>query len=213
MRVRILLAVLIAGSLAVVLACGGSSSSTTLTPTSPSTSTPPPGSAGVQTGSLSVAVKDSPYSDATALLVTFSEVSVHSASTDSWIPLTFTGGATTRTCDLKKLVTAQDVLGTGTLTAGHYTQIRLTVSSATVYFGGTSSAACAPEVTITGTTETSTHSEVTIPSGTLKLIQEFDVPAGGATTILLDFDGDKSVNQTGNGAYKMSPVIKVVSVQ
>lgn len=212
MRVRILVAVLIAGSLAVVLACGGSSSSSTLTPTSPSSVTPP-GSAGVQTGSLSVAVKDSPYSDATALLVTFSEVSIHSASTDSWIPLTFTGGATTRTCDLKKLVTAQDVLGTGTLPAGHYTQIRLTVSSATLYFGGTSSAACAPEVTISGTTQTSTHSDLTIPSGTLKLVQEFDVPAGGATTILLDFDGDKSVNQTGNGAYKMSPVIKVVSVQ
>jgi hypothetical protein len=29
----------------------------------------------------------------------------------------------------------------------------------------------------------------------------------------VDFDGDKSVNQTGNGRYMMSPVIAVVSVQ
>ena len=54
---------------------------------------------------------------------------------------------------------------------------------------------------------------VDVPSGTLKLNREFDVPAGGATTILLDFDGDKSVHQTGNGKYKMTPVIGVVSVQ
>jgi hypothetical protein len=31
--------------------------------------------------------------------------------------------------------------------------------------------------------------------------------------MLIDFDGDKSVTQTGNGAYRMSPVISIVSVQ
>jgi hypothetical protein len=52
-----------------------------------------------------------------------------------------------------------------------------------------------------------------VASGTLKLNREFDVPAGGATKILLDFDGDKSVHETGKGRYKMSPVIGVVSIQ
>jgi hypothetical protein len=29
----------------------------------------------------------------------------------------------------------------------------------------------------------------------------------------IDFDGDKSVHETSNGTYTMSPVISVVSVQ
>jgi hypothetical protein len=47
----------------------------------------------------------------------------------------------------------------------------------------------------------------------VKLNRQFDVPAGGATTILLDFDGDRSIHETGNGRYMMRPVIAVVSVQ
>jgi hypothetical protein len=30
---------------------------------------------------------------------------------------------------------------------------------------------------------------------------------------MIDFDGDKSIHQTGNGRYTMSPVISVVSVK
>src|SRR5439155_26305145 len=95
---------------------------------------------------LTVMLKDSPYSDAKALLVTFSDVSAHSSG-DSWMTLPFAGGATSRTCDLKKLATAQDILGTGTLSAGHYTQIRLTVANAMLYFDNASAgAAWAPSV-------------------------------------------------------------------
>ena len=69
---------------------------------------------------------------------------------------------------------------------------------------------------------------VTIPSGEVKLNNEFTV-TGRGTTILLGFDGDQSVRQTGsangngngngngnangNARYMMSPVIRVVSVQ
>jgi hypothetical protein len=79
-----------------------------------------------------------------------------------------------------------------------------------------------------------------VPSGVVKLNREFTVPGGGATTILLDFDGDRSLKLTGfgngngnagngngngngrgiprnggqsAGRYIMSPVIHVVSVQ
>ena len=52
-----------------------------------------------------------------------------------------------------------------------------------------------------------------VPSDVVKLIHPFDITGSATTTILLDFDGDKSIHQTGNGAYKMQPVIKVVSVQ
>jgi hypothetical protein len=54
---------------------------------------------------------------------------------------------------------------------------------------------------------------VDVPSGVVKLVHQFEVASAATTTILLDFDGDKSIHQTGNGAYKMQPVIKVVSVQ
>jgi hypothetical protein len=163
------------------------------------------------TGSLNVMLKDSPYSDAKSLLVTFSDVSVHrdDQPDESWTKLPFAGGATSRTCDLKKLTSAQDVLGVGTLPAGHYTQIRLTVTEASLSFDNAAAgAACADTIALpAGNT-----AAVTIPSGVVKLNREFTVPSGGSTTILVDFDGDKSVNETGNGRFMMSPVISVVSV-
>jgi hypothetical protein len=157
-------------------------------------------------------LKDSPYSDAKSLLVTFSDVSVHKSDdgAETWTKLAFAGGATARTCDLKKLVTAQDVLGVGTLAAGHYTQLRLTVASAVLYFDNAATGdACAATIAAPAGASAS----VDVPSGVVKLNREFDVATAGATTILVDFDGDRSVNQTGNGRYMMSPVIAVVSVQ
>ena len=163
------------------------------------------------TGSLNLMLKDSPYSDAKSLLVTFSDVSVHrdDQGEDSWTKLPFAAGATARTCDLKKLVAAQDILGVGALPAGHYTQIRLTVTAAALYFDNAASgAACAAAINAPA----GANALLTIPSGVVKLNREFTVPAGGSTTILVDFDGDQSVHETGNGRFMMSPVISVVSV-
>jgi hypothetical protein len=177
---------------AVSYACGG--------PASPS-----------GTGTLNLMIKDSPYSDAKALLVTFSEVSAHrSESGEGRTNLTFASSATSRTCDLKKLVDAQDVLGVGALAEGHYTMIRLVVSSAALYFDNASTgAACAPTIP----TPAGRSATLTIPSGEVKLNRSFDVAAAGATTILIDFDGERSVVELGNGGYRMTPVVGVVSVQ
>ena len=83
-----------------------------------------------QTGSLTVNLKDGPYADAQAMLVTFKSVSAHHADAE-WQPLMFAGGVTTPlTCDLKKLVNVADVLGTGQLLAGHYTQLRVELADA-----------------------------------------------------------------------------------
>ena len=68
-----------------------------------------------QTGSLTVNLKDGPYADAMAMLVTFSGVSAHHADAE-WQPLKFAGEATTLTCDLKKLVNAFDVTRCGAIT-------------------------------------------------------------------------------------------------
>lgn len=176
-------------------ACGGSSSS-------------PSG----QTGTFRMMVKDSPFTDAKSLLVTFSQVNAHRGDTSegTWEHLPFAAGASSRTCDLKKLQTAQDILGTGPLAAGHYTQVRLVVSSAVIYFDNAATGdACAPTITA----PSGRNATVTIPSGEVKLNREFDVASGTTTTMLLDFDGDQSVHETGNGRFMMSPVIGVVSVQ
>ena len=159
---------------------------------------------------LNVMLKDSPYSDAKALLVTFSEVSAHVSGAGGFSVLPFSGGGTSRTCDLKKLTTAQDILGTGTLAAGHYTQVRLVVTSAVLYFDNASTgAACAASIPVPA----GNSAQVSVSSGDVKLNREFDVSSSGATTILVDFDGDQSVHAQGNGQYNMTPVISVVSVQ
>lgn len=227
-------ALLLAGG---AFACGGSGS-----PTAPGSSdaaaAASPASAGGSGGSpsgspamssLRINLTDSPFSEAKALLVTFSEVSVHRADGDAWQTIPFTTGGS-RTCDLKKLEGPVDVLGVGSLLAGKYTQVRLTVSSANLYFDTASSgAACAPTITAPA----GASAPVEIPSGVVKLNHEFTVAATGST-MLLDFDGDRSVKQTGSGngggsngngngrggsntssntKYMMTPVIRVVSVQ
>ena len=164
-----------------------------------------------QTGTMRVMLKDSPYTDAKAVLVTFSDVSAHRSdqSDASWSRVPFADGGGTRTCDLKKLQTAQDILGTGPLTVGHYTQVRLIVSSAALYFDNAAAgAACGSSIA----TPAGRSAPLEIPSGEVKLNREFDV-TGNTTTMLLDFDGDRSIHETGNGRFMLSPVIGVVSVQ
>ncbi len=193
MKVRILGAAAVALLLAlVVVACGGS-------PTSAS-----------QSGNFTVRLTDTPFGDAKAVLVTFSEVSVH-ASGGSWTTIPFASGATTRTCDLKQLQNgAQDVLSVGNLPAGHYTQVRVTVTSAALYFQNAAGAGpCAASITA----PQGTSATLNIPSGQIILNREFDVTGTNASTMTLDFNGDQSINQTSNNTYQMSPVITVVSVQ
>jgi hypothetical protein len=170
------------------LACGDS-------PTSPSGA------------NFRVMLTDGPFSDAKSVLVTFSEITVHRRGEGNFTPLTLEGGQ--RMCDLKKLQNAQEVLGVGTLAAGHYTQVRLVVSDATIHFDNAAVGnACAPAI---GAPE-GNKAPVEIPSGEIRLNREFDVPATGMTTMLLDFDGDRSIVQTGNGRYLMTPVVAVASV-
>jgi len=160
---------------------------------------------------LNVMITDSPFSDAKALLVTFSEVSAHRGDEEEgWKALPFAAGAASRTCDLKKLENGEDILGTGALQPGQYTQLRLVVASAKLYFENASSGSpCAATIA----EPSGRQAVVDIPSGEVKLNRQFEVKDSGATTILLDFDGDKSVRETGSGKYMMSPVIGIVSVK
>jgi Domain of unknown function (DUF4382) len=157
---------------------------------------------------LSVLLQDSPTTDAKAIFVTFSDVSVYRAG-GTWARLDLASGATTRTCDLKQLTGATDVLGTGAFAAGHFTQIRLTVSGATLFFDN---AAVGPACAFSLPPPAGASATLTVPSGEVKLNREFDLGNSGATTITLDLDAEQSIVLAG-GVYLMNPVITVVSVQ
>ena len=168
-----------------------------------------PSSPSSMSGSnFNLRLRDSPYTDARAVLVTFSSVRAHRSDSD-WTTVPFADGATARTCDLKKLETAEDVLGTAALPAGHYTQVRLIVQSAVLYFDSPSQgAACAASIPVPA----GTSAALEIPSGEVKLNREFDLATDKQTTMLLDFDGNQSIKQTGNGRYMMSPVVNILGV-
>jgi len=167
-----------------------------------------PSSPSGQAATFNLRLTDSPFSDARAVLVTFSEVTAHRTDSD-WTTIPFAGGATTRTCDLKKLENSEDVLGTGPLPAGDYTQVRLVVQSAKLYFDNPSTGtACATSITAPA----GRMADLRIPSGEVKLNRGFKISTGGATTMVVDFDGDKSIHETGNGTFMMSPVIGIVRV-
>jgi len=157
---------------------------------------------------FSLRMRDTPFTDAKAVLVTFSSVRAHRSDSD-WTVVPFINSATTRTCDLKKLETSEDVLGSAGLPTGHYTQVRLMVQSATLYLDNPSTgSACATTITAPA----GASAPVEIPSGEVKLNREFDITSNSAMTMLLDFDGNQSIHLTGNGRYMMSPVVSVMSV-
>jgi len=167
-----------------------------------------PSAPSAGTGTLHLRLTDSPFSDAKAVLVTFSSVRAHRTDSE-WTTVPFAESAGSRTCDLKKLQGPSDLLGTGALPAGHYEQVRLVVERAALYFDNASAGpACAPSIP----TPAGGTAPLEIPSGEVKLNRGFDMKEGGSTNMLLDFDGDQSIHQTGNGRYMMRPVIAVVSV-
>ena len=189
----IIFVLLITGIL--VGSCGGGSSGTS--------------SGGSGNNSLTISMTDSPFSDAQSVLVTFSQIQIHSSG-GGWVTVPFPGGDGTRTCDLKKLAGSQDVLGIGPLVAGHYTMIRLVVSQSTLYFDNQATGpVCGSYIA----PPTGLSASLTIPSGDIRLNREFDLSTTRSTSILLDFDGDRSITRTGNNSYRMNPVIGVVSVQ
>ena len=214
--VRTWLAVaLVAGA----LACGGASENPAGPTSSPGASDPggSGGSGTPATGRLTLAMTDSPFSEADAVLVAFDGVSIHRSESNGWETLPLVSSP--RVCDLKKLQGPTDILGVAEMPAGHYTQIRLSVTQATIYFGsGPSTGDPCGALPPTGVGGESFPVE--IPSGEVKLNRQFTLDAGSNMMIVLDFDGDKSIHQTGGGngngnskvRYMMKPVIGIVSV-
>ena len=169
-------------------ACGGEDPTATASPiptpkaTATRTPTPTP-----SVGTLEVRVTDLPNPAITAIDITVEEVQVNSASDGQWRtvvqgPVSF---------DLIKLVGVEDVLGSGDLAPGQYTQIRLKVTSTTI-------------------TQDGEMSEAKVPSDTLKIVRPFTIVAGETTIATLDFDAERSVVTQGRGNFLLKPVIKLL---
>ncbi len=131
--------------------------------------------------------------DAVNLVVT--EVSVQmdaGDSTESWQVLKLEN----TTFDLLKLRNGVfTTLALGTVTPGHYGQIRLKLGAGS-------------NVVVGGTTY-----PLTVPSGLqtgYKLVGDFTVPATGLIELALDFDASRSIIQTGNGRYMLKPTVRVM---
>ena len=84
------------------------------------------------------------------------------------------------------------------LTPGKYTQIRIFVTDASIDIesGEIGVPVEIPSVYQTG----------------IKLIHPFEIIAGETIELTIDFDAEKSIIKTGNGSYKLNPVIKIVII-
>jgi len=143
-------------------------------------------------GQVKITMVDAPAGyDEVNIVVT--RVEVHN-SNDGWIVI----NNNTATYDLLLLRNgASVVLGDHPLDAGQYTQIRLII--------GTGS-----NVVVNGVAY-----PLEIPSGQqtgIKLNHAFVIEDGLLYELLLDFDAERSIVVTGNGQYKLKPVIRVTPV-
>ena len=164
-------------------------------------------------GSLSVSLTDAPACGYDAVYVTVSKVRVHqSSSADDhaagWSDITLDPPRKINLLDFNDPTQPVHVepLGITAIEAGHYTQLRL------VLVPNTNPNRPANSVVLSGD-PSKTEIPLDTPSGIqsgIKLIHEFTVASGQRVDLLLDFDACKSVVLTGNGTYKLKPVINVI---
>jgi hypothetical protein len=193
---------LLAGSAiaaASLVACGGGGGSSGSSPAPTPTAT---------LGTLTVALTDAPACGFDAVNVTVNKVRVNKSAsagdTDAgWVDVALSPA---RKIDLLKLTNGVlDQLGTTSLEAGHYSQLRLVLDS-------NANGSANTVLPTGGKNEVALDTPSAAQSG-IKLNGEFDVTAGQKTDIVLDFDACKSIVTKGNGKYALKPVIRMVQMQ
>ena len=162
-------------------------------------------------GSVSVSMTDAPACGFDQVNVTVSKVRIHqSSSADDkaagWTDITLDPPRKINLLDFNDPTKPIHVepLGLAPLEPGHYTQLRL------VLVPNSGNSPLANSVVLSGT---NTEIPLDTPSGVqsgIKLIHQFTVNSGQRVDLLLDFDACKSIVQTGNGKYKLKPVIHVI---
>jgi hypothetical protein len=169
------------------------------------------GGATAQPGTVSVSMTDAPACGYDQVNITVSNVRIHQSdtaddNTPGWTDITLNPARKINLLDLND-PTQQNfallTLGQTQLAAGHYTQLRLVLVPNT-------GQPLANSVVLSGTNkEIALDTPSGIQSG-IKLINEFTVDSGQRVDLLLDFDACHSIVKTGNGKYKLKPVIKVI---
>lgn len=155
------------------------------------------------TGRLVINVKDAPVGW-THINVTFSTVKVHEAGLDDNVTggnnETDKNGTATddsgwhalemneQTLDLAALVNVSELLASGNVGIGKYTQIRIVVAS------------------VTGTMENGTLVNFKVPSGELKIVKPFTIESDSTTMLTVDIDLSKSIVNNNNG-WTFKPVL------
>jgi hypothetical protein len=168
---------------------------------------------GTQPGTLGVSMTDAPACGFDAVNVTVSKVRVHQSDNASenaagWTDITLNPARKINLLDLNDPTQpnfALERLGETPLAAGHYTQLRLVLDPNS----GGSPFANSVVLSAQPNNEIALKTPSGIQSG-IKLIHQFTVGSGQRVDLLLDFDACKSIVQTGNGTYKLKPVIKVI---
>ena len=92
--------------------------------------------------------------------------------------------------NLGVIKSVEEIIGTTKLPTGHYTQVRLYIESAIAIINGS-------------------IYNLTIPSKIIKLVKEFEIKPNETTTLLLDFNVEKSIHKA-DGKLIMRPEIKII---
>lgn len=177
------------------------------------------------TGTLSLNLTDAP-GDYAAVYVTIDNVQIHKGDEEGeqdgdgeWITLD-TEDTLPQTYDLIELTNGvMQNLGITDLETGVYTQLRL-------YLGGTQSFPDGYEpvggfllpteanyIVVNKDASYEAHA-LKVPSGYqsgIKLVNEVYIEEGSTVELILDFDANRSVVETGSGKYILKPTIKVIN--
>jgi len=170
-------------------------------------------------GRLKIFLTDAP-GDYLEVNITISKIEAHIAGDDEgaegyWTVLKEWPSGKEPIFDLIKLQDVSELLVDGTFDAGKYTQLRLFVSESTVSVEiEVAEEENDKEIDIVNEVPFEIFN-VEIPSidqTGIKLIHPFEIIEGKTTELTIDFDAERSVIKTGNGSYKLKPVIKIVTV-
>lgn len=163
------------------------------------------------TGKLSLSMTDASTDQYKAVYVTVKEIDIHNSldAEGTWTTVV-TPNRTINLLDLANGVRQE--LGLVSMTAGHYTQLRLIIG--TDKDGGINILSQAHPFANYVIDDSNNYHELKIPSGFqtgVKIVHEFDINENGTTELILDFDASQSVVVAGNsGTYLLKPTIKVL---
>lgn len=138
-------------------------------------------------GGLNLFMSDAPPLNVTAVNITIDRIEAHVSGI--WADIE----TEQQTIDLLTLTQNETMIGSAMVPSGNFNQIKLYLSKVTV------------------TDDTGTHDVQIVGAGRRGLKLNIDGKVEeGTVEVLLDFNLEKSLIRTGNGKYKLKPVINVI---